>query len=62
MYLNNQRIVIIGGSSGIGLATAKAAVASGARVVIAGRNLEKLTKAREEIGGRGGGLASGCQQ
>ena len=52
MYLSNQRIVIIGGSSGIGLATAKAAVASGARVVIAGRNLEKLTKAREEIGAR----------
>ncbi len=52
MDLNNQRIVIIGGSSGIGLATAKAAVASGARVVIAGRNLEKLAKAREAIGGQ----------
>jgi NAD(P)-dependent dehydrogenase (short-subunit alcohol dehydrogenase family) len=52
MYLNNQLIVIIGGSSGIGLATAKAAVASGARVVIAGRNLEKLAKAREAIGGQ----------
>lgn len=33
MLLTGKRIVIIGGSSGMGLATAKAAAAAGARVV-----------------------------
>jgi len=51
MSLSGKRIVIIGGSSGIGLATAKAAVAQGAGVVIAGRSPEKIEKARAEIGG-----------
>ncbi|MCK9375727.1 MAG: SDR family oxidoreductase [Syntrophobacterales bacterium] len=50
MLLTGKRIVIIGGSSGMGLATAKAAVAAGARVVIASRSREKLEKALREIG------------
>ncbi|MFE5323100.1 SDR family oxidoreductase [Paenibacillus sp. NPDC056579] len=49
MTLKDHRVVIIGGSSGIGLATAKAAIAQGARVVIAGRSSEKLEKAQAEI-------------
>jgi NAD(P)-dependent dehydrogenase (short-subunit alcohol dehydrogenase family) len=52
MSLANKRIVIIGGSSGIGLATAKAAVAAGAAVIIAGRSQEKLVQAQQEIGGQ----------
>ncbi len=49
MQLADQRLVIIGGSSGMGLATAKAAAAQGTRVVIAGRSLDKLEKAKTEI-------------
>ena len=51
MLFANKRLVIIGGSSGMGLATAKAATAAGAQVVIASRSHEKLETARREIGG-----------
>lgn len=40
-----KKVVIIGGSSGMGLAAAKLAVARGFEVVIASRNLEKLENA-----------------
>ena len=43
-------VVILGGSSGMGLATAKAAKADGARVVIAGRSRERLQAARAVLG------------
>jgi len=43
--LRDQRVVIIGGSSGIGLATAKAAAADGAAVTIAGSDDGKLKAA-----------------
>ncbi|WP_028545101.1 SDR family oxidoreductase [Paenibacillus taiwanensis] len=43
--LKNQRVVIIGGSSGIGLATAQQAVEQGAHVIIAGRSQAKLNTA-----------------
>ncbi|MEK3910009.1 SDR family oxidoreductase [Paenibacillus sp. FSL H7-0331] len=49
MNLENQRVVIIGGSTGIGLATAREAVLQGARVIIAGRSLDKLEKAQATI-------------
>jgi NAD(P)-dependent dehydrogenase (short-subunit alcohol dehydrogenase family) len=52
MNLQGKRIVIIGGSSGIGLATAKLAVAEGAEVVIASRSPDKLAKAAAEIVGK----------
>jgi len=48
--LHNQRIVIIGGSSGIGLATAQGAIAEGAQVVIAGRSSSKLEQAKAVLG------------
>ncbi|MGA8571748.1 MAG: SDR family oxidoreductase [Desulfobaccales bacterium] len=57
MDLKDKRIVVIGGTSGMGLATAKAAAALGAQVVIAGRNTEKLEKAKKEIGVPVRGLA-----
>ena len=49
--LEFQHIVVIGGSSGMGLAIAKAAAAAGARVTIAGRDPEKLALAAAAIGG-----------
>lgn len=49
MSLKEKKVVIIGGSSGMGLATAKAAAAEGALVVIAGRSPEKLRQASDEI-------------
>jgi len=52
MKLQGKKVVIIGGSSGIGLATAKAAASEGAQVVIASRSEEKLRKAAAEIKGK----------
>ncbi len=51
MSLKDKKVVIIGGSSGMGLATAKAAVAEGALLVIASRSAEKLRAAVDEIEG-----------
>jgi NAD(P)-dependent dehydrogenase (short-subunit alcohol dehydrogenase family) len=51
MALTNATVVILGGSSGIGLATAKAAKAEGARVVITGRSPERLQAAKTALGG-----------
>ena len=50
MSLKNTTVVILGGSSGIGLATAKAARAEGARVIITGRSAQRLQTARAELG------------
>ncbi|MBJ6361970.1 SDR family oxidoreductase [Paenibacillus sp. GCM10012307] len=50
MLLKDKRVVIIGGSAGIGFAAAQAAVVQGASVIIAGRSAEKLEKAKAIIG------------
>lgn len=47
----DKRIVITGGNSGIGLATARAFADEGAQVAIIGRNPETLAAARDAIGG-----------
>lgn len=46
----SNKIVIVGGTSGIGLATARRLVKNGAEVVIAGRNSERLDAAVAELG------------
>src|ERR1700722_8954344 len=48
-YLDGKRVVIIGGSSGIGLETARLALAEGALVTIAGRSEERLKRAVKDI-------------
>lgn len=48
-----QKVVVVGGSSGIGLATAEMAKAEGADVVIASRNAERLKATAERLGVRG---------
>ncbi len=52
MRFQGQRIVVIGGSSGMGLATAKMAAAEGAVVVIASRSEDKLRQAKARIEGK----------
>jgi NAD(P)-dependent dehydrogenase (short-subunit alcohol dehydrogenase family) len=47
-----QKIVVIGGSSGMGLATAKRFALEGAHVVIASRSEEKLKAALSEVEGK----------
>jgi NAD(P)-dependent dehydrogenase (short-subunit alcohol dehydrogenase family) len=48
--LPGQTVVIIGGSAGIGLETARRARAEGARVILTGRNRDRLDQAASEIG------------
>ena len=48
--LLGQTVVVIGGSSGIGLETARRARAEGAHVVLTGRNPERLQHAALELG------------
>ncbi len=48
--LANKRIVIIGGTTGIGLSAARAFVAEGAQVVVAGRNEESVATAQQVLG------------
>lgn len=55
MRLEHQRTVVMGGSSGIGLATAKALAAAGAQVIVTGRDEGKIERAVEEIGEHGRG-------
>jgi NAD(P)-dependent dehydrogenase (short-subunit alcohol dehydrogenase family) len=48
--LAGQTVVVIGGSSGIGLETARRARTEGAEVIITGRNPDRLRQAAPEVG------------
>jgi len=50
--LNEKKILIFGGSSGIGLATAEAAVAEGGIVTIASRDETRLKQAASNLNGK----------
>jgi len=52
MNFTNKNVVITGGTTGIGLATAKAFINAGANVWITGRNKANLEKAAAEINSR----------
>lgn len=47
--LRNKNIVIIGGTTGLGLSAAKAFIRQGAKVVVVGRNPESSQKALQEF-------------
>ncbi len=47
---DGKRVVITGGTSGLGLATAKLLLDQGARVLVTGRTKKALDSAREELG------------
>ncbi|VAW15648.1 Oxidoreductase, short-chain dehydrogenase/reductase family [hydrothermal vent metagenome] len=49
--LNGKIILITGSSSGIGLASARAAMDQGAKVILHGSGLEKLKTAAQKLGG-----------
>lgn len=50
MQLQNKHIVIIGGTTGMGLSAAKAFVREGANVVVVGRNEQSVAAAAEQLG------------
>src|SRR5258708_4864219 len=67
MRLEGKHLVVVGGSSGIGLETARLALAAGASVTIAGRSENRLRRATENLhasprvgqGSGGGGVRAG---
>lgn len=50
MNIKNKTVLVTGGGSGIGYATAKLLIEKGNKVIISGRNEEKLAKAASELG------------
>ena len=50
LTLNGQRVVVIGGSSGIGLAVARGALADGAEVVVASSGAARVEAAAAKLG------------
>lgn len=58
MDIRDRVIIITGASSGIGEATARAAVTAGARVVLAARRADRLRDLAAELGGSGGASGS----
>jgi NAD(P)-dependent dehydrogenase (short-subunit alcohol dehydrogenase family) len=48
--IGNDKVLIVGGGSGMGLALAKRCLDLGSNVTIVGRNEHKLWRAREELG------------
>ncbi|MFA6084437.1 SDR family oxidoreductase [Mucilaginibacter sp.] len=47
--LRGKRVIILGGSSGLGLATAKAAAAEGANIIIVSSNQNRIDQALKEL-------------
>src|SRR4051812_2755580 len=52
MNLEGQTVVVIGGSAGIGLETARLARANGAELILTARNADRLSEAGRELGAR----------
>src|SRR6185436_10249979 len=48
--LTGKKIVVIGGTTGIGLSAAKAFIAEGANVVVVGRNADSVAEAKKVLG------------
>src|SRR5437867_1539161 len=56
--LAGKSLVVIGGTSGLGLSAAKAFAASGAKVVVVGRDQEKVAAAEQALAGKAIGFAA----
>jgi len=48
--LDGKNLVIVGGTTGIGFSAARAFIASGARVILVGRNEQSATEAKKMLG------------
>ncbi|MDE3213061.1 MAG: SDR family oxidoreductase [Bacteroidota bacterium] len=57
-WLHKKNLVVIGGTSGIGLSASKAFIREGARVVVVGRDEEKLANALIDLGENGAGITA----
>ncbi len=57
-HLKDCVVLLVGASSGMGKATAKAAADAGATVVLAARNEAELTSIQADIEGNGGSAMS----
>jgi NAD(P)-dependent dehydrogenase (short-subunit alcohol dehydrogenase family) len=55
--LDGKKVIVLGASSGIGLATAKAAALEGAQIIIVSGNQERIDKALKELPAPGEGYA-----
>jgi NAD(P)-dependent dehydrogenase (short-subunit alcohol dehydrogenase family) len=60
--LKNKNIVIIGGTTGIGLSAAKAFVDNGANVIVVGRNAESAGAAKKELGDKSEAIVADAVQ
>ncbi len=56
MTLEGKRIVVVGGTTGLGLSAARAFVAAGARVLVTGRDSDRVAAAVKSLGESGAGL------
>ena len=50
LTLEGKNIIIVGGTSGLGLSAAKACLDAGARIFTFSRNSEKVDQAKIELG------------
>jgi NAD(P)-dependent dehydrogenase (short-subunit alcohol dehydrogenase family) len=48
--LENKSLVLVGGTSGLGLSAAKAFVAAGAQIVVVGKDPQKIEQAKQQLG------------
>lgn len=50
--LEGKNVIVTGGSRGLGYAMAKKFISEGANVIISGRNIDSLKKAKDELGNK----------
>jgi len=58
MRFDKKTVLVTGGNSGIGFATAKRLVSEGAQVIITGRDEKKLNQAVQELGNKAFGVVA----
>jgi NAD(P)-dependent dehydrogenase (short-subunit alcohol dehydrogenase family) len=51
MEITNRKVIVVGGTSGMGFGAAQAAQAKGAEVVVVGRSAQRLERTASELGG-----------